>query len=196
MLDRADWIDGRVTAGHQSVRAKNNMQVPENSPLAQELGDLVLKALERNALFITAALPLRVFPPLFNKYRDGESFGTHVDNAIRQVSGGGVRIRTDLSATLFLALVSLWPCKMARNIWSSARSFTSQKSTPACPRTFLRLARRFGFPNRLLKKLKKFVACHPSRLLQRNNRRLQVREHWPQYPIRSFQFTQRLVLAQ
>jgi PKHD-type hydroxylase len=100
--DGADWLDGRVTAGHQSSRAKHNMQVRENTPVAQELGDLVLKALERNALFITAALPSRVFPPLFNRYQEGESFGTHVDNAIRQVPGTSYRLRTDLSATLFL----------------------------------------------------------------------------------------------
>jgi PKHD-type hydroxylase len=102
LLDSADWVDGRATAGHQSSRAKHNMQVRENTPLAQELGDLVLKALERNALFITAALPSRVFPPLFNRYQEGESFGTHVDNAIRQVPGTALRLRTDLSATLFL----------------------------------------------------------------------------------------------
>src|SRR5688572_20814142 len=82
LLDSAEWIDGRVTAGHQSSRAKHNMQVRENTPLAVELGDMVFKALERNALFITAALPSRVFPPLFNRYQEGESFGTHVDNAI------------------------------------------------------------------------------------------------------------------
>jgi len=102
LLDRADWIDGRATAGPQSGRAKHNMQVRENTPTAQELGDMVVKALERNALFITAALPSRVFPPLFNRYRDGESFGTHVDNAIRQIPGTPIRLRTDLSATLFL----------------------------------------------------------------------------------------------
>lgn len=102
LLDSADWIDGRVTAGRQSSRAKHNMQVRENTPAAQELGDIVLKALERNALFITAALPARVFPPLFNRYQEGESFGTHVDNAIRQVPGTAHRLRTDLSATLFL----------------------------------------------------------------------------------------------
>lgn len=102
LLGSAEWIDGRVTAGHQSSRAKHNMQLAENTPLAQELGDMVVKALERNALFITAALPLRVFPPLFNRYQDGESFGTHVDNAVRQVPGTPHRIRTDLSATLFL----------------------------------------------------------------------------------------------
>ena len=103
LLDQADWVDGRVTAGHQSSRTKDNMQLPEGSAAARELGAMILTALEQNALFISAALPARVFPPLFNRYQGGQSFGTHVDNAIRQVSGTGHRIRTDLSATLFLA---------------------------------------------------------------------------------------------
>jgi PKHD-type hydroxylase len=102
-LDQADWVDGRVTAGHQSARAKHNLQLPEDHPAARQLGDLILAALQRNALFISAALPLRVFPPLFNRYEGGGSFGNHVDNAIRQVTGTPHRIRTDLSATLFLA---------------------------------------------------------------------------------------------
>jgi PKHD-type hydroxylase len=103
MLDAAAWVDGRVTAGHQSARAKDNMQLPEDHPTSRQLGDLVLAALQRNSLFISAALPLRVFPPLFNRYQGGQSFGNHVDNAIRQLPGSGMRIRTDLSATLFLA---------------------------------------------------------------------------------------------
>jgi PKHD-type hydroxylase len=103
MLDDAAWVDGRVTAGHQSARAKENMQLPEDHPTSRQLGDMILAALQRNALFISAALPLRVFPPLFNRYQGGQSFGNHVDNAIRQLPGGGMRIRTDLSATLFLA---------------------------------------------------------------------------------------------
>jgi len=102
ILDQAEWADGRVTAGHQSARAKDNMQLPEDSPAARRLGDMILRALEQNALFISAALPLRVFPPLFNRYQGGQKFGTHVDNAIRQVTGTPHRIRTDLSATLFL----------------------------------------------------------------------------------------------
>jgi PKHD-type hydroxylase len=97
----AEWIDGRVTAGHQSSRAKDNLQLPEDSPAARELGQLVLTALHRNPLFITAALPLQILPPLFNRYSGGQSFGTHVDNAIRQIPGTPHRIRTDLSATLF-----------------------------------------------------------------------------------------------
>jgi len=103
LLQAADWVDGRVTAGHQSAQAKDNMQIPEGHPAARELGDLILTALGQNALFISAALPQRVFPPLFNRYQGGQSFGTHIDNAIRLVTGTPHRIRTDLSATLFFA---------------------------------------------------------------------------------------------
>jgi len=102
-LEQAEWIDGRITAGHQSARAKSNTQIRENTELADSLGGLILDALQSNALFATAALPLRVFPPLFNRYQTGDSFGTHVDNAIRHISGTTHRIRTDLSATLFLS---------------------------------------------------------------------------------------------
>lgn len=103
MLDQANWVDGRVTAGHQSALAKDNMQLPEDHPVARQLGEIILTELSQNALFISAALPSRVFPPLFNRYQGGQSFGTHVDNAIRQVKDTGDRIRTDLSATLFLS---------------------------------------------------------------------------------------------
>jgi PKHD-type hydroxylase len=103
LLDEATWVDGRVTAGHQSARAKDNLQVPEDHPAARQLGDVILAALQRSPLFIAAALPLRVFPPLFNRYQGGHSFGNHVDNAIRQVTGTPHRIRTDLSATLFFS---------------------------------------------------------------------------------------------
>ena len=102
-LDASAWIDGAVTAGHQSRRAKNNMQLSEDDPVAIELGDVILAALERNPLFVSAALPRKVFPPLFNRYAGGQNFGTHVDNAIRQVTGTGHRVRTDLSATLFFS---------------------------------------------------------------------------------------------
>jgi PKHD-type hydroxylase len=102
-LTRADWVDGRVTAGAQSARVKNNRQLPEDHPIARSLGETILGALQRNALFMSAALPLRIFPPLFNQYEGGQAFGSHVDNAIRQVTGTPHRIRTDLSATLFLA---------------------------------------------------------------------------------------------
>ena len=103
LLDEAEWVDGRITAGHQSARAKDNLQLPEDHPVARQLGEMILSALQRNPLFIAAALPLRVFPPLFNRYESGQSFGNHVDNAIRQVAGTNLRVRTDLSATLFLA---------------------------------------------------------------------------------------------
>ena len=103
VMHRATWIDGRVTAGHQSATVKNNCQLPENSAEARELGDMIVAALERNPLFITAALPLRVFPPLFNRYKGGESFGAHLDNSIRQILGTPYRIRTDISATLFVS---------------------------------------------------------------------------------------------
>jgi len=102
-LDKAQWVDGRVTAGHQSARAKDNEQLAEDSPLARQLGNMVLAALERSPRFVSAALPLKVFPPLFNRYAGGQSFGLHVDNAVRQVRGTPLRVRTDLSATLFLA---------------------------------------------------------------------------------------------
>jgi PKHD-type hydroxylase len=101
LFEQAEWVDGRITAGHQSSRVKENMQLPEGSPAACELGGMVLAALEKNALFVSAALPFRVFPPLFNRYQGGQAFGTHVDNAIRQVTGTLHSIRTDLSATLF-----------------------------------------------------------------------------------------------
>jgi PKHD-type hydroxylase len=103
MLDKAEWIDGRVTAGPQSARTKNNQQIAEGSAVAESVGDMILTALQRNALFVSAALPLRVFPPLFNRYQGGHAFGNHVDNAIRQIASTGHRVRTDLSATLFLA---------------------------------------------------------------------------------------------
>jgi PKHD-type hydroxylase len=104
-LDAADWTDGKVTAGHQSAKAKDNAQLPESSPLARELGARVLDALARNANVFAAALPKRIYPPLFNRYAGGQSFGYHVDNAIRyDRSRGGVdAVRTDLSATLFLS---------------------------------------------------------------------------------------------
>ena len=103
LLEAADWVDGRVTAGRQSAQVKDNLQLPEDHPVGHELGDVILTALQKSPLFASAALPFRVFPPLFNLYRGGQSFGNHVDNAIRQIGGTPLRIRTDLSATLFLA---------------------------------------------------------------------------------------------
>jgi PKHD-type hydroxylase len=101
-LDAAQWIDGRATAGYQGAKVKENQQLPENSPVARELGDLILAALERNALFISAALPSEVYPPMFNRYEGGGHFGSHIDNAVRLLPGSGRKIRTDISATLFL----------------------------------------------------------------------------------------------
>lgn len=101
LLNSAEWVDGRVTAGHQSAKAKDNQQIPEGHPVARQVGEMILLALGQNPLFHSAALPLRIFPPLFNRYSGGQSFGTHVDNAIRQIPGAPLRIRTDLSATLF-----------------------------------------------------------------------------------------------
>ncbi len=102
-LDRAEWIDGRTTAGHQSARVKHNRQLDERDPTARALGNAILSALERHPLFVAAALPRRIFPPLFNRYEAGEAFGSHVDNSIRQMPGTPHRIRTDLSATLFFS---------------------------------------------------------------------------------------------
>src|ERR1700733_842659 len=102
-LDAAEWVDGRVTAGYQSAMAKNNVQIPEGHPVAQELGEWILQALGQNPLFVSAALPMKVFPPFFNRYSGGQSFGTHVDNAIRHVKGTAHRVRSDLSATLFFS---------------------------------------------------------------------------------------------
>ena len=103
VMNRAAWVDGRVTAGYQSAVVKNNRQLAEDSLEARELGDMIVTALERSPLFITAALPFRVFPPLFNRYEGGETFGAHLDNSIRQIPGTLYRIRTDISATLFLS---------------------------------------------------------------------------------------------
>src|SRR5262247_615156 len=103
VMDAAEWADGRGTAGAQSATVKHNMQLPEGSPAARELGDMVLEALSLSPLFISAAIPMKIFPPLFNRYGVGQHFGTHVDGAIRAVPGTPVRIRTDLSVTLFLA---------------------------------------------------------------------------------------------
>lgn len=102
-LDAAEWVDGRVTAGHQSALAKQNSQIPETHTIAREIGEVILQALGRNPLFRSAALPLRVFPPLFNRYAGGQTFGVHVDGAIRTHTATGQRIRTDLSCTLFFS---------------------------------------------------------------------------------------------
>jgi len=102
LIDAGEWVDGNVTSGPQSALAKRNRQLPEDSDAAREAGGLVLDALGRSPLFVAAALPLKVFPPLFNRYEGGDDFGLHVDNAIRIRRGTDFRIRSDLSATLFL----------------------------------------------------------------------------------------------
>lgn len=102
LIDKAEWIDGNATSGYQSALAKRNHQLPEESAAAQEAGALILDALSRNPLFIAAALPLRIYPPLFNAYAGGETFGVHIDSAVRIRRGTDFRVRTDVSATLFL----------------------------------------------------------------------------------------------
>ena len=104
-LDRAGdaWVDGRVSAGHQGAQVKHNLQIAEDTALARELGDLILAALERNALFISAVLPNRVYPPMFNRYQGGMQFGNHVDGALRLIPGTGIKLRTDVSVTLFIS---------------------------------------------------------------------------------------------
>jgi len=102
-IDAAAWVDGNVTSGAQSALAKRNEQLPEDSDAARRAGTIVLDALAASPLFVAAALPLKVFPPLFNRYAGGQGFDTHVDNAIRIRRGSDFRIRSDLSATLFLA---------------------------------------------------------------------------------------------
>lgn len=102
VVDAGDWADGNATSGHQSALAKKNVQLPEDSPAARGAGRIVLDALGRSPLFIAAALPLKIFPPLFNRYAGGDRFGTHVDNAVRIHRASEFRVRSDLSATLFL----------------------------------------------------------------------------------------------
>lgn len=102
-LDQANWQDGRLTAGAQALSQKQNQQLDLNSILAQQLGDKILRALAHHPVFISAALPLKILPPMFNRYDSGDHYGFHIDNAIRIVPGSSIRLRTDLSATLFLS---------------------------------------------------------------------------------------------
>ena len=103
VLEGTPWVDGKITAGAQSALAKHNLQVPEDAPQARALGEIILRALARSPGFNSAAVPFRVFPPLFNRYDAGMKFGAHVDNAIRFIAGPNIRVRTDMSATLFLS---------------------------------------------------------------------------------------------
>jgi PKHD-type hydroxylase len=102
-LTGAAWADGRLTAGYRSAEVKSNLQVPQSDPAAAAASNLVVQALERNATFVSATLPHHVYPPLFNRYEPGMGFGDHVDNAVRQIPGTPHRLRTDVSATLFLS---------------------------------------------------------------------------------------------
>jgi PKHD-type hydroxylase len=102
-LDAAEWVDGRVSAGHQGAQVKDNLQIPAAHPAARQIGEMILKALAQNPLFVSAALPHHILPPMFNRYTGGQQFGTHVDGAIRVVPGTNHRLRTDLSCTLFFA---------------------------------------------------------------------------------------------
>lgn len=102
IIDAAEWTDGNETSGYQSALAKRNQQLPEGSPAARQVGERIQDALGNHALFFSAALPLKVYPPLFNRYEGGHTFGNHVDNAIRYLRGTSFRIRSDLPATLFL----------------------------------------------------------------------------------------------
>ncbi len=101
-LERGAWTDGRATAGYQSAEVKSNLQLPQSDPVAREAGEIVMRALERSPLFASATLPRHVYPPLFNRYEAGMVFGDHVDNALRPIPGTPHRLRTDVSATLFL----------------------------------------------------------------------------------------------
>lgn len=103
LLDAADWVDGRGTAGHLSHAVKDNQQLRFDHPVAMQLGEMITERLEVHPLFMSAALPHKIVPPLFNRYAEGQRYGDHVDGAIRPIDGTPHRVRTDLSATLFLS---------------------------------------------------------------------------------------------
>lgn len=102
-LDAAEWQDGRHTAGPQSAEIKRNAQIPLNSPILPDLQARLIGALTAHPVWVSAALPAQILPPMFNRYEGGQTFGTHVDNAIRVIPGAGRQIRTDVSCTLFLS---------------------------------------------------------------------------------------------
>jgi len=102
-LEQADWHDGRATAGHLAVAVKANQQLPVDSPLAAQWGDLILDKLGAHPLFISAALPLKVLPPRFNRYAGGGTYGNHIDNALFSLPGTALRVRTDVSTTVFFS---------------------------------------------------------------------------------------------
>lgn len=103
LLEGAEWVDGRVTAGHRAANVKDNLQLPLDHPVARQLGERILKRLAVTPLFVTAALPLRILPPRFNRYEGGGTYGNHVDNAVFPVPGTPVRVRTDVSTTIFFS---------------------------------------------------------------------------------------------
>lgn len=103
ILENADWEDGRVTAGHRAVNVKKNLQLPETQPTARTLGDRIIERLAKTPLFIAAALPQKVYPPRFNRYEGGGTYGNHVDNAIFPIPGTPLKLRTDLSTTIFFS---------------------------------------------------------------------------------------------
>lgn len=102
-MEAADWQDGRTTAGHLAARVKSNLQLPVDSPLAQKMGTLILDKLSRNPLYLSAALPLRVLPPRFNRYEGGGTYGNHIDNALFVIPGTAIKVRTDVSSTVFFS---------------------------------------------------------------------------------------------
>ena len=125
------WVDGRVTAGHQGAQVKHNLQIAEDAPIARELGAIVLSMLERHPLFLSAALPADIYPPMFNRYESasGMQFGRHVDGAVRLLPGTGIKLRTDISATLFsrrrtttTVASCTWKTRMGRTASSSLRA--------------------------------------------------------------------------
>lgn len=102
-LEQATWQDGRTTAGSLAVKVKSNLQLPIDSPIAAQLGHLILDHLGRNPLFLSAALPLRVLPPRFNRYEGGDTYGNHIDNALFVIPGTAIKVRTDVSTTVFFS---------------------------------------------------------------------------------------------
>lgn len=103
LLAEAEWVDGRATVGAQGAQVKKNRQLATDDPIAKKIGEIILQAIYANPLFMSAALPLRTVPPLFNSYEGGEHYGLHVDGAIRLVPGSNLSLRTDVSSTLFLS---------------------------------------------------------------------------------------------
>ena len=102
-MEAADWQDGRLTAGSLAIKVKSNLQLPVDSPLAARMGHLILDKLGQNPLYLSAALPLRVLPPRFNRYEGGGTYGNHIDNALFVIPGTAIKVRTDVSTTVFFS---------------------------------------------------------------------------------------------